>query len=125
MILKKKDYKTQCKAGWYDWFCNTEELGERLIKFGDILIMIDNDFLLDNFSIWFKNNCPCDYPLYDDMRLEPLDEDKRAQLFFGIKVDCGYEMQKYTIFTARNGYRTEKEADDQIKIIAFMNNWKE
>ena len=62
--------------GFYDWFCKDSSLKNRaealakkaefLLKFG----IIDGD----KTYVWFKNNCPCNGGLYDDMRFSTADE---------------------------------------------------
>lgn len=49
-----KIYDIACKAGWYDWFCPTNELLDKLKKFYDIVSRITNDYILDNYYVWFK-----------------------------------------------------------------------
>lgn len=97
-----EDFETQCAAGWYDWFCSTKTLAKKLKKMGNIIKDIKNDYILDNFRVWFKNNCPCSYPLYDDFRFEPillnrlLEEVKNEDIKKGINIalsaymDSGY-----------------------------------
>lgn len=107
-----EDFETQCAAGWYDWFCSTKTLAKKLKKMGNIIKDIKNDYILDNFRVWFKNNCPCSYPLYDDFRFEPIkenkedaDDDVRNRLYFGVQ--CGHPYGSdymYEIFTGRYGY---------------------
>lgn len=86
---------------------------------------------LDNYYVWFKNNCPCCYPLYDDFRLEPItregDDEKtrverRNALYFG--VDCGHPFGsefKYEIFTARNGYEVEFKCKNKWEVLRRIN----
>lgn len=123
------DFDTQVEAGWYDWFCSTEALAGRLKRLYPIIRMIDNDFLLDNYYLWFKNNCPCAGSLYDDIRFEPLnkylkiaEEDSlRDKFFFGIAVDDKRHEFKYSLFSGRNDYYTEFETNNRKELVAYIN----
>lgn len=93
------------------------------MKFGKILERVTNDNLLDNYCIWFKNNCPVIGPLYDDMRFEPMDGAKRDTHYFGITVDDKRQKTKYTVFTARKGYNDEFHFTHSKEVVKFLNEW--
>jgi hypothetical protein len=123
--FKSDDVNVQVEAGWYDWFCSDKQLHRRLQKIWKVLKGVTDDWLLDNFYVWFKNNCPVSYPLYDDVRFEPLDESLRNQQYLIVEIDCGFEDTKYAISTARNGYHTEFASDDICAVYDFLNHWHE
>ena len=68
------DYKTMCRAGWYDWFCKDSSLKNRLDKMAKIIMKLETSdrIDIDKLGVWFKNNCPLSYLTYDDFRLYDL-----------------------------------------------------
>lgn len=117
-----KDVTTQCKAGWYDWFCSTEALAGRLKKIAKVVMGVTTPFILDNYYVWFKNNCPLDGPLYDDVRFEPLSEKRNGQ-YFVVTLDSPHERAKWTLVTERFGYESpEYECKNVRNMVQYINS---
>ncbi len=65
-----QDVKAQCEAGWYDWFCRDESLCGKTKRLAPKVKQLakSSKVDVDNWYIWFKNNCPVFGSLYDDIR---------------------------------------------------------
>lgn len=98
---------------------------------GNIIKNIKDDYILDNFKVNFKNNCPVYSPLFDYFRFTPIKKGKEAidsnivnKLTFG--VECGHPFGgdfMYEIFTGRSGYSVEfhcKNEQEVLKVITQL-----
>ena len=58
-------------AGWYDWFCKSSSLFNRLKKMAPKLLAVAESSKIDKdkMYVFFKNCCPCVGPTYDDFRI--------------------------------------------------------
>ena len=101
--FSSRDRDTQCRAGWYDWFCRSESLAGRLKKLSSVVLGIKAAFILDNYYVWFKNNCPMSGPLYDDARFEPLAGERDGK-YFVVSLDSPHEPARWVLYTERYGY---------------------
>ena len=74
---------------FYDWFCSDTALVNRALKFIPLLQLLVDKGLLDGDSnyVWFKNNCPMDGKLYDDMRISTIEN---STFLGGFCLDCGH-----------------------------------
>ncbi len=117
-----QDRYTQCQAGWYDWFCQDHALAGRLKKIGRVVMGITDPFILDNYYVWFKNNCPLSGPLYDDVRFEPLSGDRDGK-YFVISLDSPHERTKWALVTERYGFDApEFDCRDIREMIKYVNS---
>ena len=94
------DVKTQIKAGWYDWFCKDSSLANKTKKMGNIIKQVKRGGKVDveNWYVWFKNNCPLNGPLYDDFRFADIET---GNVMFTIQIDCCWNKKKYTVWGRR------------------------
>ena len=120
--FENKHYTTQIYAGWYDWFCDNDKLAGRLKKIGKVVMGITEPFILDNYYVWFKNNCPVCGPLYDDVRFEPLSGERDGKYFIVTK-DSPHETAKWALHTERHGFDSpEYQCGNVRDMIQYINN---
>ena len=118
----RSDITTQCEAGWYDWFCQDYALAGRLKKIGKVVMGITDPFILDNYYVWFKNNCPLDGPLYDDARFDPL-SGERGGKYFVVSLDSPHERMKWALVTERYGFNApEFDCRDIREMVKYINS---
>ena len=103
--FNEKDVGAQMNAGWYDWFCKDSALAGRLQRIAPVVMGITELAILDNYSVCFKNNCPLNGPLYDDVRFEPL-EGERDGRYFLVALDSPHEKpgHKWALTAERSGF---------------------
>ncbi len=99
-----KDFKTQCEAGWYDWFCKQESLANKTNKMGKIIAQVKSGGKVDmeNNYVWFKNNCPLNYPLYDDFRFADIKTFNTL-----LTIQCGHpfgDESNYVVYGRKNDF---------------------
>ena len=101
--FESKELDVQVKAGWYDWSCRDGSLAGRLKQLGKVVTGVTEPFILDNYYVWFKNNCPLSGPLYDDVRFEPLSDERDGNYFIVCK-DSPHEKAKWVLYAERSGF---------------------
>lgn len=106
------DIKTQIQAGWYDWFCKDSSLAAKTKKMGNIVRQIKSGgkVNLDNWYVWFKNNCPLNGPLYDDFRFAKLDT---SDVQMTIQINCCWNKHRYSVW-GRRGEDKEFEHENPL-----------
>lgn len=124
--FESKDFKTQVAAGWYDWFCKTESLRNKTYRMGNIVKQVKHGGKvdLDNWYVWFKNNCPMSGPLYDDFRFADM---KNGDVQFTIQIDCCWSKHKYCVYGRKNGFKEPLfECDNSRELVKWLNTpWEE
>ncbi len=119
--FSSRDRAVQCEAGWYDWFCRDDALAGRLKKISSVVLGITDPFILDNYYVWFKNNCPLEGPLYDDVRFEPLTGERDGKYFL-VALDSPHERMKWALVTERYGYDApEFECGNVRDMVKYIN----
>ena len=89
--------KSQIEIGWYDWFCKDGSLYRKTEKMGNIIkqLKAGGKVNLQNWYVWFKNNCPLNGPLYDNFRFSDL---VTGDVQMTIQIDCCWNNYRYTVY---------------------------
>ena len=92
-----QDVRVQIQAGWYDWFCKDSSLANKTKKMGNIVRQVKRGgkVKLDDWYVWFKNNCPLNGPLYDDFRFASLET---GDVQFTIQINCCWNKHRYAVY---------------------------
>lgn len=120
------DCRTQIQAGWFDWFCKDSSLRAKTYRMGNIIKQIKDGGKvdLDNWYVWFKNNCPLNGPLYDDFRFA---DKQTGSVMFTVQTNRCWNKHRYTVYGRRtpNGdFECETplfESDDSRSLVKWFN----
>ena len=87
------DLKTQCDAGWFDWFCDESSLRNKTYKLASIVKRLAKSPKVnpDTSYVFFKNNCPVNGSLYDSFSIVDL---KSENVLFHITPKSGFNSKK-------------------------------
>ena len=120
--FNSRELAVQREAGWYDWFCRDDALAGRLKKLSKVVLGIKAPFILDNYYVWLKNNCPIAGPLYDDVRFEPLSRERDGK-YFVVSLDCPHEFVKWVLYTQRYGYDAPEFCSGNVRdVVRYINS---
>ena len=77
---------------------------------------------LDNWYVWFKNNCPLNGPLFDDFRFASREN---GEVQFTIQIDCCWNNHKYCVYGRKNGFKEPLFECDKVKELVkwFNETW--
>ena len=125
-IYEGKDVRTQILAGWYDWFCKDSSLVNKTKKMGNIVARVSGNgkVKVNDWYVWFKNNCPLNGPLYDDFRFADLET---GDVQFTVQINCCWNKHRYSVYgrTPDGEGHWEKplfETDDLRKLVSWFNS---
>lgn len=90
---RHNDVKTQCAAGWFDWFCKDGSLGNKTYALAPKVCKVAKSPKIDVDKVYllFKNNCPMYGTLYDDFRICDLET---GDVIFTVVPKCGHTSKK-------------------------------
>jgi len=113
------DVKTQCAAGWYDWFCKETSLGGKLQRLAPKVLQVAKSKKVDpeTMYVFFKNNCPMSGPLYDDFRICDIQE---QNVIFTITPKSGHT-GKAEVWGRENDFKEPLASGSWKDIKAFFN----
>ena len=124
--FEENSFDKQVEAGWYDWFCKDESLRNKTYKMGKIIVKVEDGGKvdLDNWYVWFKNNCPMVGPLYDDFRFADL---KTGDVQFTIVIDDKRGKWKYEVWGRKNNFNgCIIGFNDSRKLVKWLNTpWED
>ena len=104
----ENEYRSvQIEAGWFDWFCKDSSLAKKTKVLGRCVesIMDSPRFNKNTTYVFFKNNCPCIGPLYDQFSI--CDIQTRDVLFCCqhlMKGSHGAEKAHWEVYCPKNDF---------------------
>jgi len=116
-----RDREVQVLAGWYDWFCrDTSLLGKTNALAPKVKRLAKSPKInQDTMYVWFKNNCPMNGILYDDIRFADL---KTHETVYTIVPRCGHANRRgqSEVWGKENGFQKPLVCGTWKDVLAFF-----
>jgi len=122
-FINAKDFEKVQDLCFYDWFCKTESLPAKTktlsAKFK--AISKSSKFDLKNVAVHFKNNCPVNGRLYDDIRISDI---ITGNNLYVIVPSSGYrnELGEAQVYSRENGFETPVVKGTWADVKAYFAN---
>lgn len=116
---------TQIRAGWFDWFCRDSALARKTQSLGKKVLSIMDSLKIDKDTnyVFFKNNCPCVGPFYDQFSICDI---KSGDVLFCVqrleKGSHGAEKARWEVFGANNGFQAPVMHGTWNEVKKWFNN---
>ena len=118
-------------SNYFDWFCNTNSLENKMKKLLPKIKFLVKVGILDEDETycWFKNNCPASGPLYDDIRISDLSSENNYLGGFWTKTGhnvedkCAiwfYENDEFVTLNFKNWSEFKKELKNNQELVAKL-----
>lgn len=100
---------------FYDWFCSDKSLERKSKKLYRAAIKFCNKFNVDleKHYVFFKNNCPCSGPLYDDFRICDIES---GDVIYNVTPKSGHTGQA-EIYSAENDFKEAIYSAENLRTI--------
>lgn len=109
-----KDTGTQRSAGWWDWHCRDDALAGRLKRIAPVVLGIKAPYILDGYTVWFRNERGDRHLLYDSAHFEFLGKDHDKK-FFMVDLNNPQNLGQWALYTKRFGLFTPEFSCDRVR----------
>ncbi len=122
---EEADTQTQLSAGWKQWVCPQKSLKSRLKRIFDILSMINNPILLDEYYAEFNNYKSEKGLMYDMVDINPVDIKSSKRRYRLLINSQKADNCRYGITIEQSGKKINAELNEKKSVAELLSDWTE